>query len=78
MQQFNKTVAQQSEWVTTFCGIPIGEGSSSQYSATSSLNQQGGGFTLTMTPPSQTGLATYDLYSYILGGAVGWPGVQDI
>jgi hypothetical protein len=78
MQQFNQTVAQQSAWVTTFCGIPIGEGSNSSYSATTSQNQQGGGFTLTMSPPSQTGLATYDLYSYILGGAVGWPGVQNI
>jgi hypothetical protein len=78
MQQFNETVAQQSAWVTTFCGIPVGEGSSSSYSATTSQNAQGGGFTLTMTPPSQTGLATYDLYSCILGGAVGWPGVQDI
>ncbi len=77
MQQFNQTVAQQSSWVTTFCGIPIGEGSSNSYSATTSENKQGGGFTLTMSPPSQTGLATYDLYSYILGGAVGWPGVQN-
>jgi hypothetical protein len=78
MSQFNETVAQQSAWVTTFCGIPVGEGSSSSYSATTSQNAQGGGFTLTMSPPSQTGLATYDLYSCILGGAVGWPGVQDI
>jgi len=78
MQQFNKMVAQQSSWQSTFCGVPISKGGNGCYCATTSQNCQSSGFTLTMPPPSQTGLASHDLSAWILGGAVGWPGVQDI
>jgi hypothetical protein len=62
----------------SFLGIPLGGANQSVYQAKAHQNTVGGGFTLTFAPPSQTGLASYSLYGFIIGGYAVYPGAQDV
>jgi hypothetical protein len=76
--EFEQSFQEQSSWSLSFLGIPLGHASQSVYQAQSKKINESGGFALTFSPPSQAGLASYDLYGFIIGGAVVYPGAQDV
>lgn len=75
---FKQSFQEHSSWEVSFLGIPLAEMSQSFYEATSTKNSKQGGFSLVLTPPSQAGLAPYELSACILAGAVVYPGAQPV
>jgi hypothetical protein len=76
--EFNESFDENTSWSLSFLGIPLGGANQSVYQAKAHQNTVGGGFTLTFAPPSQTGLASYSLYGFIIGGYAVYPGAQDV
>ncbi|MGH3874557.1 MAG: hypothetical protein ACRDSR_24140 [Pseudonocardiaceae bacterium] len=76
--KFKKSFEEHSSWEVSFLGIPLAKMSQSYYTATSQTKDTRGGFSLVLTPPSQAGLAPYELFGYILGGSVVYPGNQPV
>ncbi len=76
--QFEESFDEKTTWSLSFLGIPLGNASQSVYQAFAKQTSEDGSFTLTFTPPSQTGLASYSLYGFIIGGYAVYPGAQDV
>ena len=72
---YQKTFQQQSSWGISFLGIPLGGGSQSYYSSTTSYDSSSQTVTVTMTPVGNTTPVTpTDQLAYVVGGEVDWLG----
>ncbi|HEX8618032.1 MAG TPA: hypothetical protein VF911_10645 [Thermoanaerobaculia bacterium] len=74
MQQiFQETVS----WDTSFCGISLGGGSQSYYSASLTQNASAQTVTVTMNPVgNKTPVTATDQLAYVIGAQILWPGAS--
>jgi hypothetical protein len=71
---FQQSFEENSSWTLSLLGLPLATVDQGVYEASSSENQEDGSFAVTLRPPDQAGLPSYDLSAFIIAAVVAYPG----